>query len=76
MKSRIHVTVSMVDNNDIKTVFVSIYNPKQSHFVDLLQFDEHNRLIIAGDFNARHISFGNTNDNTNGIKLLRFLNEY
>lgn len=71
-----YVAVSIMDNNDVETVFVSIYNPKQSHFMDLLQFDKHNRVIIAGDFNARNINFGDSSDNANGIKLKGFLNEY
>jgi hypothetical protein len=58
---------------------ISIYNRPLNKFrqTDLDQIvNSSNNVIIAGDINARHIDWGNSYNNTNGITLKNYIDSH
>ena len=70
-----------LENNKLLYIF-SIYNsiPNNNNLCRDLQnlirgISNDNYFLIGGDFNAKHISWNNYNNNTNGIQLRQWLND-
>lgn len=56
-------------------IIANVYISQNSNINELSKiFNVNNKCIIAGDFNSRHISWNCFSNNTNGNKLVSFLN--
>jgi hypothetical protein len=70
-------TAIKLAHNDITVI--SIYNRPLNKFrqtdLDLI-LNSSNNVIIAGDINARHIDWGNSYNNTNGITLKNYIDNH
>ena len=67
-----YTAVSIYSNGGPITL-VSVYAPSGiADFTDINRFDQ-NRIIFGGDFNARHTTYGDKCNNTNGNKLASVL---
>ena len=75
---RIDNILSMIDNIAIKlsddTVIRGVYNSPNHKITDnkLLELVDHNKIIIAGDLNARHTTWFNSRNNRNGNTVRDF----
>jgi len=61
------------DNIQITT----IYSPSTTPSIDLIQkiMNRHDKTIITGDFNSRHVDFGHDKNNKQGNQLVNIINK-
>ncbi|GBN08905.1 RNA-directed DNA polymerase from mobile element jockey, partial [Araneus ventricosus] len=76
----VEASVVVLDlNNSEKITLTSIYVPPSSdprfYTLDIEKlFQISSNQIVCGDYNAHHISWGCTNNNTRGLTLMNFVN--
>lgn len=74
LKSKIEVTIIKIYLQNIEMMLISVYNPEKLDVGDLKTLlNIHSHVVIIGDFNSRNEQWNCANNNSNGIKLRKFI---